>query len=168
MNTETPGGGPPEEPSSAQPPQGPEGPPLAEGQPTQGPQPGGPSPQWPPYGPPPGGPAAGPGMPGAPGPGMPGGGGWGPGMPPGPPAPGQGPSGLAIAGFVLSLSGFLCGITAIPGFIIGLLELGKIRRGESPPAGKGFALTAIIVGGVIMGLIVLYVLFLIIVAIASI
>lgn len=171
-------GGPP---TGGPPPQGPLGPseqPPVQGQPPQGPQQG---PQQEPqrepqYVPPsPAGPAPGQEMPGAPGagmpgvpqPGMPGAGGWVPGMP-GPPAPKPGPSGLAIAGFVLSLSGFLCGITAIPGFVIGLVELGKIRSGDSPAAGRGFALTAIIVGGIIIGLMALYVLIILIAAIASI
>lgn len=116
------------------------------------------------------------GMPGAPMPGQGMGPGMGPGVPGGMPGPGmggpmqpvrQGPSGLSIAAFVLSLAGVLCGLTAIPGFIIGLIELGKIRRGESPPAGKGFSIAAIIISAILMALFLLYILILIIVAISN-
>lgn len=81
--------------------------------------------------------------------------------------PGQGPGGLAITSFVLSLAGFACGITAIPGLIIGLVELGKIRRGESPAPGRGFALAGVIVGGIIIGLGLLYLLFVLVLVAAS-
>lgn len=48
---------------------------------------------------------------------------------------------MAITSLVLALVSFMmCGpFTAIPGAIIGKIELGKIERGESPQAGKTFA-----------------------------
>jgi hypothetical protein len=84
------------------------------------------------FGPPPGGGGFGP-PPGGPY-GQPPGGGYGPPMG-GPP---QGASGMAIASLVLAIVSFvMCGpFTAIPGLIIGKIELGKIERGESPESGK--------------------------------
>jgi hypothetical protein len=45
---------------------------------------------------------------------------------------------MAITSLVLAIvSLMMCGpFTAIPGMIVGKLELGKIERGESPEAGK--------------------------------
>lgn len=109
------------------------------------------------FGTPPGGssPGGGFGPPGGGGFGPPGGGGFGPpgsspgsfGQPPGggfgPPmgSPPESASPMAITSLVLALVSFMmCGpFTAIPGAIIGKIELGKIERGESPQAGKTFA-----------------------------
>lgn len=57
---------------------------------------------------------------------------------------------LAIVAMILSLVGLLTGITAIVGAILGHVAMGQIKRtGEN---GRGFALTAIIVGWVLTGL----------------
>ncbi|MEK7816816.1 MAG: DUF4190 domain-containing protein [Actinomycetota bacterium] len=79
-----------------------------------------------------------------------------------------GPSGVAITAFVLSIVGFFFCITGIPGFVMGLSELKKINRGESPVAGRGFALAAAIIGGIMTGLIALIVLFYIVAIIIAI
>lgn len=79
-----------------------------------------------------------------------------------------GPSGVAITAFVLSVVGFFFCITGIPGFVMGLSELKKINRGESPVAGRGFALAAAIIGGIMTGLIALLIIFYIVVIIVAI
>lgn len=79
-----------------------------------------------------------------------------------------GPSGVAITAFVLSVVGFFFCITGIPGFVMGISELKKINRGESPAAGRGFALAAAIIGGIMTGILALLVLFYIVVIIIAI
>lgn len=88
------------------------------------------------FGPPPGGSSPG-GAFGPPG----GGSGFGPPPGGGYGAPPESASPMAITSLVLALVSFMmCGpFTAIPGAIIGKIELGKIERGESPMAGKTFA-----------------------------
>ncbi len=67
-----------------------------------------------------------------------------------------GPGGLAIASLILSAASvFFCALTALPGFVIGLVELGNIKKGESPQEGRGLALAGAIIGGVVLGLAVL-------------
>lgn len=98
-------------------------------------------------------------MPGGPGGTPPGGtppGGMPPGgMPPGMPVQDKA-SGMAIASLVLSLLGILCGITAIIGIVLGVLELGKIKRGESSAKGKGLATAGIIIGAIVLALGVIF------------
>ncbi len=66
---------------------------------------------------------------------------------------------LAVVALILSVSSIMfCGITAIPGMIIGFMELGKINRGEAPEAGRSMAKAAAIIGAVMTGLLVLSVL----------
>lgn len=72
---------------------------------------------------------------------------------------GEGPGTMAIVAFVLSIVGVSNCATAIPGMILGIVELRKINRGESPEKGRGFALAAVIVGAVLTGLLVLAVFF---------
>ncbi len=57
-------------------------------------------------------------------------------------------SGMAIAALVLGILGFCCcGIFAgIPALVLGFIENGKIKRLESSPKGKGFAVAGIILG----------------------
>lgn len=57
------------------------------------------------------------------------------------------------AALVLSIVGvFCCGVASIVGLILGIIELGKINRGESPEKGRGFAKAAIIIGAIAIGL----------------
>jgi hypothetical protein len=51
-------------------------------------------------------------------------------------------SGMAVAALVLGIMAWVAGgfIAAIPGMIIGKMELNKINRGESPEAGRSFAM----------------------------
>jgi hypothetical protein len=55
-------------------------------------------------------------------------------------------SGMAIASLILSLSGILCGITALVGVVLGLIELSRIKNGQSSPKGKGMAKAGVIIG----------------------
>ncbi len=67
-----------------------------------------------------------------------------------------GPSGIAITSMVLSIiSLFVCILTAVPGMVMGFVELAKIKKGESPESGRGFALAGAIIGSVMTGLMVL-------------
>jgi len=73
--------------------------------------------------------------------------------PPAYPPPGYPPvedkaSGMAIAALVLAILGFCCcGVfAAIPAFICGFIENGRINRGVSSPKGKWMAMVGIIVG----------------------
>ena len=66
------------------------------------------------------------------------------------------PGGLAIASLVVSIASiFICPFASLPGMVMGFVELGKIRRGESPREGRGLALAGAIVGAIVLGLTVL-------------
>lgn len=66
---------------------------------------------------------------------------------------------LAIVSLVLSLVGILTWITAIGGVITGHISLAQIKRtGEG---GRGMALAGVIVGYVMVGFMVMYVLFMV-------
>lgn len=75
-------------------------------------------------------------------------------MPPG--ARPEKASGMAVASLVLSLVGICCTITAVVGLILGLIELGKIKKGESSAKGKGMATAGVIIGAIAIGLGVLW------------
>ncbi len=58
-------------------------------------------------------------------------------------------SGMATAALVLSIVGiFCCGVASIVGLILGIVELGRINRGESSEKGRSFAKAAIIIGAI--------------------
>lgn len=75
-------------------------------------------------------------------------------MPPG--ARPEKASGMAVASLVLSLVGICCTITAVVGLILGLIELGKIKKGESSAKGKGMATAGVVIGAIAIGLGVLW------------
>lgn len=80
--------------------------------------------------------------------------------------PEPGASGMAVASLVLSIvSIFACPVTAIPGMIMGFVEMGRIKRGDAPKAGNGFALAGAIIGSVVTALMVLVVIFFIVMGI---
>lgn len=81
---------------------------------------------------------------------------------------GEGPSTIAIVAFVLSIVGLSNCATAVPGMILGIMELKKINRGESPEKGRGFALAAAIIGAVLTGLLVIVLLFYLLLLLVSI
>jgi prepilin-type processing-associated H-X9-DG protein len=67
------------------------------------------------------------------------------------PAPAAPTSGLAITSLVLGILGFVtCGITAIPGLILGLVGLAKINRSGGRLGGTGLAIGGICVSGVML------------------
>jgi hypothetical protein len=68
----------------------------------------------------------------------------GPGGPGGPGAPGGRTEPLAIWSLVLSLLGFLCGISAVAGVICGHLALGSIKRNGT--GGRGLAIAGLVIG----------------------
>jgi len=59
-------------------------------------------------------------------------------------------SGMAITSLVLGISGFFCLITAIPGLILGIVAMKRIKASEGRMGGHGFALAGTIVSGVAM------------------
>lgn len=65
----------------------------------------------------------------------------------------QDPGGLAIASLVLSVAGFMFCVTAIPGMVLGFVELSHIKKGEAPEEGKVLALIGAILGAIITFLI---------------
>lgn len=82
-----------------------------------------------------------------------------------PPPAGPGPptNGLAIAGLIASIVGvltlWLCGLGILgvaPGVVLGFVARNQIRASGGQQGGDGLALAAIIVGGVGLGLAVLW------------
>jgi hypothetical protein len=61
-------------------------------------------------------------------------------------------SGMALASLILSIVGVFCGITAIVGIVLGVIELNRIKRGESSMKGKGMATAGIIIGAIVIAL----------------
>jgi len=61
-------------------------------------------------------------------------------------------SGMALASMILSVVGLFCGVTAIVGIILGAIELGRIKRGESSAKGKSLATAGVIIGAIVIGL----------------
>lgn len=60
---------------------------------------------------------------------------------------------MALVGFILSLAGFVTGITAIPGIVLGHIGLSQIKKtGEQ---GHGLGVAALIIGYIQVGLWVL-------------
>jgi hypothetical protein len=58
-------------------------------------------------------------------------------------------SGLAIASLVLGLVGF-CGVTAIVGFILGIVSLNQIKKSNGTLTGQGIALAGIIISALFL------------------
>jgi len=56
-------------------------------------------------------------------------------------------SGLATASLVLSVVGiFCCSVPALAGVVIGIVELGNIKKGQSSEKGRSLAKAGIIIG----------------------
>lgn len=67
-------------------------------------------------------------------------------------------SGLAIWSLVLAIASFLLWFTtAIPAFIMGIVELVKIKRGISSRRGRGYALASTIISGIFVALFIVFV-----------
>jgi hypothetical protein len=95
---------------------------------------------------------------------------WGTNVPPAPSAPfgaAQGQqNGLAIASLVCGILSLTCffGVTSIPAIILGFLALSKIKTDPARFGGKGLAIGGMVTGAISLVLVILYVLFLIIIA----
>jgi prepilin-type processing-associated H-X9-DG protein len=61
-------------------------------------------------------------------------------------------SGMAIWSLVLGILGFFCGLTALPGLILGFISMGKIKRSNGTLGGEGIALAGTIVSGICLAL----------------
>jgi hypothetical protein len=78
-----------------------------------------------------------------------------PGGPP-PPPPQWGPSGggtngLAIASLVLGAAGLVaCGITAIPGLILGIIAINQINNSPVRQEGKGLAIAGTVISAIVI------------------
>ena len=57
-------------------------------------------------------------------------------------------SSLAIWSLVLGISSFLCGVTAIPGLILGIIALNKIKESAGRLGGRGLALAGTITSAI--------------------
>ena len=79
----------------------------------------------------------------------------------------QDPGGLAIASLILSSVGFFFCLTAIPGMVLGYVELSNIKQGKSPAEGKGLALAGAIIGTVITAFIAILAIIIIIAIVAG-
>lgn len=80
----------------------------------------------------------------------------------------QDPGGLAIASLVLSVASFMFCITAVPGMVLGFVELSHIKKGESPEEGRILALLGAIIGTIVTALMAIgLAIFIIAVVIAS-
>jgi prepilin-type processing-associated H-X9-DG protein len=66
-------------------------------------------------------------------------------------------SGLAIASLVLGITGILCGVTAIPGLILGIAALARIGRSQGRLTGKGLAIAGTCVSAAWLILVAMYV-----------
>jgi len=64
-------------------------------------------------------------------------------------------SGKAIASLVLGIAGMLCGVTAIPGLILGGLALKDIRTSGGRLSGKGLAIAGIVISAIVLVLMAL-------------
>jgi hypothetical protein len=64
-------------------------------------------------------------------------------------------SGMAITSLVLGISGVFCGITAIPGLILGIVSMKQIKASRGRIGGQGLALAGTIVSGAVLALMLL-------------
>ncbi len=55
-------------------------------------------------------------------------------------------SGMALASMILGISGFICGVTAIPAVICGHIALSRIKQSQGRIEGRGFAIAGLLTG----------------------
>lgn len=68
--------------------------------------------------------------------------------------------GMAVAAMVCGIVGFVfCGVPSIVGLILGFVAKGRIDRSNGQLTGKGMAITGIVLGFVMLGLVLVYVAF---------
>lgn len=63
---------------------------------------------------------------------------------------------MLLLAFIPSIVGLSNCLTSVAGVVLGIIELRKIDRGESPKEGRKFARWAIIIGAVIIALTSIY------------
>ena len=75
-------------------------------------------------------------------------------------------NGLAIASLVCGVLSLLCffGVTSIPAIVLGFIAMSKIKADPARYGGKGLAIAGIATGSLSLLLVILYILFIIIVA----
>lgn len=76
------------------------------------------------------------------------------------PAPAMPPktSGMAIASLVLGCCGVVsCGLTALPGLVLGILSLSRINKSQGRIAGKGVGIAGICVSGLFLIMLPIYI-----------
>ena len=71
----------------------------------------------------------------------------------------KGPSGLAVLSMILAIAGITNCLTGVAGMILGIVELDKIKKGQSSPEGRRYAKWAVIIGAIITALFFLYLIF---------
>lgn len=76
-----------------------------------------------------------------------------------------GTNGLAIASLVCSLVGWICGIGPIVGLVLGIIALNQIKK--TGQDGRGMALAGVIISGISIVMIVLWFIFVAIMAATS-
>ena len=97
---------------------------------------------------------------------------WGTSMPPAPSTPfgaAQGQqNGLALGSLICGVLSLICfgPLTAIPAIVLGFMQLSKIKSDPVHYGGKGMAIAGMALGGVSLLLLILYIVFVIIMAIA--
>jgi uncharacterized membrane protein len=57
---------------------------------------------------------------------------------------------MAIASLVLGILGFLCGLSAIPGLILGIVALSQISQSRGQLTGRGLAIAGICVSAAVL------------------
>jgi uncharacterized protein DUF4190 len=60
--------------------------------------------------------------------------------------PGGGAPHRGVVVLVLGILGLCCGICGLIAFILGLVDIGKMNKGEMDPSGKGMTMAGLIIG----------------------
>ncbi len=68
----------------------------------------------------------------------------------------SGPGGMAVASLIFSAASVLfCSLASVPGLVLGLVELNRIKQGRSPQSGHGLALAGVIIGALVAAFVLL-------------
>jgi hypothetical protein len=65
-------------------------------------------------------------------------------------------NGLAVAGFVCSIAGILCGLVTIVGLILSSIGLSQVKKSQGMMKGQGLALAGVIISSILLALQALY------------
>ena len=97
---------------------------------------------------------------------------WGTNMPPAPSTPFGAPqgqqNGLALGSLICGILSLICfgPLTAIPALVLGFMQLQKIKSDPAHYGGRGMAIAGMALGGLSLLFLILYIIFIIIMAIA--